>query len=76
MHPILQLQNLLDPNKKLTGSVVSTTTTTMNVATSNGIKTVGRLSMDGTQYKVGDVVTVKDGIVLGKRIGNQSVYVV
>ena len=76
MHPITQLQKILNTNSRLTGSVVATSATTLNVSTSRGIKTVTRSSIDGTHYKVGDVVTIKDGVVLGKRIGNQSVYVV
>ncbi len=65
-HPLLQLQALLAPRKaRSTGRVVRTEGGEVHVATSKGLVIAQRRG-DGTEYKLGDMVVMKEGELSGR----------
>lgn len=76
MHPLKQLQKLLDVPKTNQGKVVSSTENTLILATPKGSLSVSRSVGDATRYQVGDTVLLANGVVVGKRQRQPTVYVV
>ena len=65
-HPILQLQALLTSRKPpVTGRVVRTNGTEVSVATDKGV-VISKRDGDGTDYKAGDRVALRDGQLIGR----------
>lgn len=75
MHPIRRIQNLLIPQAPNHGTILSIGTD-LRVATAQGLLSVPHSASDATRYRVGDSVILSNGVVVGKRNGNPTVYVV
>ena len=76
MHPLKQLQRLLQPSTTHQGRVISQTENSLFLATSKGSFSVTRSPNDATKYKVGDTVLMANGAVVGRRNREPSIYVV
>lgn len=76
MHPIKQLRKLLATPSTNQGKVVSSTENTLILATPKGSLSVSRASGDATRYQAGDTVLLANGVVVGKRQRQPTVYVV
>ncbi len=75
MHPIKQLQQLLQQRKPSSGTVVRTDDLKVYVATERGLQIVDRMGSDVTVYREGDSVQFANGQVLGKRRPPKNIYV-
>ena len=76
VHPVRELQRLLVPDPRRSGTVTAGTGESITVATARGPVTVTRPAGDATAYKAGDAVTLVNGVLAGKRVGTPTVYVV
>lgn len=75
MHPLKQLQQLLQPTKNNQGRVIARTETNLVLATPQGSLSVKRSLNDATIYNVGDTVLLANGVVVGKRNREPTIYV-
>lgn len=75
MHPLKQLQKLLNPKSPNTGRIISSSNGNLLIATAKGSQSIPQSSGDATQYKAGDSVVLVNGQVAGKRLNEPSVYV-
>lgn len=76
MHPVNSLRKLLAPDPRQAGTVTAITGDSITVATARGPATVTRSGGDATAYRVGDAVTLVNGVLSGRRLGQPAVYVV
>jgi len=76
MHPIKQLQKLLNPKSNNNGRVIATNQDSLTIATAQGSRVISKSSGDATQYRVGDSVALVNGQVVGKRSNAPTVYVI
>jgi hypothetical protein len=75
MHPLKQLQRLLNPPKSHQGKLIAQTDTSFVIATTKGSLSVNRSTNDATRYQVGDTVLLANGVVVGQRLSQSTVYV-
>jgi len=75
MHPLKQLRNLLEIHKTNQGRIIARTATNLILATPQGSISVKRSNTDATVYNVGDTVLLANGVVVGKRNREPTVYV-
>jgi len=75
MHPIKQLQKLLNPRSPNSGRVIQSSNGNLLVATPKGSQSIQKNSGDATIYKAGDTVALVNGQVVGKRVNQPTVYV-
>lgn len=76
MHPIHQLRKLLKEPSTNQGRVIRSNESSMVIATPKGSLSVTRSIGDATRYQVGDTVLLANGVVVGKRQRQPTVYVV
>lgn len=76
MHPLKHLRNLLEVPKINQGRVIARTATDLVLATPQGSVSVKRSNTDATIYNVGDTVLLANGVVVGKRNREPTVYVI
>lgn len=75
MHPLKQLRSLLQATTPNTGKVVKVEDTLV-IATRNGMLSVQQSSQDANHYSVGDTVVLNNGMIVGRRKTNNTVYVI
>lgn len=75
MHPIKQLQKLLNPRSPNSGRVIQSSNGNLLVATQKGSQSIQKNSGDANIYKAGDTVALVNGQVVGKRVNQPTVYV-
>lgn len=76
MHPIKQLQKLLQPKSTNNGQVVANLNGVLTVATKYGTQSITPRSGDITSYAVGDTIKLLNGQIVGKRSNQPTVYVI
>ena len=76
MHPLRRLQHLLAPPVSPNHGTILAIGTDLRIATSSGLLSVPRAVTDATVYRVGDSVVLANGVVVGRRNGTPTVYVV
>lgn len=76
MHPLKQLRKLLELPKTNQGRVIARTASNLVLATPQGSVSVKRSNTDATIYNVGDTVLLANGVVVGKRNREPTVYVI
>lgn len=76
MHPVNKLRKLLVPQSRAAGTVTAVQGQSLTIATARGPVTVTRQAGDATAYRVGDAVTLVNGLLAGRRVGSPAVYVV
>jgi hypothetical protein len=75
MHPLKQLQKLLQPKSTNNGHVIAQANGILTLATKYGTQAIPKTSGDLTVYRVGDTVKLLNGQVVGKRVNQPTVYV-
>jgi len=75
MHPLKQLQKLLNPKSPNHGRVIAMTKETLLIATTKGSQSFPKSIGDVTPYQTGDSVTIVNGQVVGRRRNEPTVYV-
>lgn len=75
MHPIKQLQKLLNPRTNHHGRVIQNNNDVLLIATSKGTQSIQKPLGVVNSYRVGDSVTVINGQIVGKKNNHYSVYV-
>lgn len=75
MHPLKQLQKLLNPRYPNSGRVIQSSNGNVLIATAKGSQSIQKNSGDATIYKAGDTVALVNGQVVGKRVNQPTVYV-
>lgn len=75
MHPLKQLQNLLQKRSPNQGTIVTSSSSEMLVATTLGSLRVLRGTGDTTNYKPGDSVILVNGQVVGRKLRSPTIYV-
>lgn len=75
MHPIKQLQQMLNKKVQKVGTVIRNEESVIFVATEKGVEVLNRSSADVTVYKKGETVKIANGQVLGKRSVATKTYV-
>lgn len=76
MHPIKQLQKLLQPKSTNNGQVVANLNGVLTVATKYGTQSITPRPGDVTQYSVGDTIKLLNGQLVGKRSNHPTIYVI
>jgi len=76
MHPIQQLRKLLKEPSTNQGRVITSNDLSMVIATPKGSMSVTRSTSDATRYQAGETVLLANGVVVGKRQRQPTVYVV
>lgn len=76
MHPIHQLRKMLKEPSTNQGRVIRSNESSMVIATPKGSVSVTRSIGDATRYQAGDTVLLANGVVVGKRQRQPTVYVV
>lgn len=75
MHPLKQLQNLLQKRSPNQGTIVTSSCSEMLIATTLGSLRVPRVTGDTTNYKPGDSVILVNGQVVGRKLRLPTIYV-
>lgn len=74
MHPLKELRKLVKPISPNSGKVVKAGTELL-IATSKGSLLLNKVPGDATQYNVGDEIILTNGVVVGRRQRNPTIYV-
>lgn len=75
MHPLKQLRNILNTQNSNHGTLVAVQGNSFIIATNRGIVNSVKSNGDITNYRVGDRLTLMNGIITGKRSNTSKVYV-
>lgn len=75
MHPLKQLQKLLNPKSPNRGRIISISKESLLIATTKGSQSFPKSIGDVTPYKSGDSVILVNGQVVGRRRNEPTVYV-
>lgn len=74
MHPLKQLQDILSTRKPVSsGKVVAVSPTGISVALKSGVTVLPRT--DATVYNVGDTAVIRNGVLAGKRVDENTLPV-
>jgi hypothetical protein len=74
MHKLKELRKLINQPLPNSGKVVKAGTELL-IATNRGSVLLNKVPGDATQYNVGDEVILANGVVVGRRKRNPTVYV-
>ena len=75
MHPLKQLQKILQESSPKQGKVVKIGAE-LRVATHQGSMAITPSANDATVYRVGDAVILSNGVIIGRRIRTPTIYVI
>jgi hypothetical protein len=75
VHPVKQLQQLLNKKVIVTGTVVRNEGSSIYLATERGGQVVSRTDTDVTVYREGEIVRFANGQVIGKLRSPKKIYV-
>lgn len=76
MSSLKQIRRLLNPSQPNNGTLIKKSNGSLLVATRNGTQTFQQSGNDANQYRTGDTVAIVNGVIVGKRNRNPTVYVI
>jgi hypothetical protein len=76
MHPLKQLKRILRDPSPNQGKVMQANGNAVLVATNRGSLSLTKSAGDATQYAVGDSVVLANGVIVGRRNRQSTIYVV